>query len=342
MTWFDDLMGFSEREDVRGMASVQGERLVSKGNGRSYACGRLETPRLDALRRRLAEAGPRDGRCAVREVVADVQRLHADPVNAGAVFQAASQFNLLEMVDYGVTPEAGVGIYEHDRTQGPACAIACGAGTIYRNYFAPVGGGIGQTADRQIDCLADLGRALGNDRGELWSMANGYALLHPPGRPKLEAALQAAGRAGIDTLRGHLRVGVHHDVEVTLPGGGHRVTQVYGSALPVSYGQGQPADWAPLGRLVLEASYEATLIAAELEARRTGVRRVFLTLLGGGAFGNPPAWIRDAIMRALHVVAQRGVGALDVAIVSYGRSDANVRAIVEQAGAGREPARGAP
>jgi len=29
----------------------------------------------------------------------------------------------------------GVTRYQHDHTQGPACAIACGAATIYRNYF---------------------------------------------------------------------------------------------------------------------------------------------------------------------------------------------------------------
>ena len=51
----------------------------------------------------------------------------------------------------------GVTRCQNDRTQGPACAIAAGAATIYRNYFAPVGGGYGQTAKRQFDGLADLG-----------------------------------------------------------------------------------------------------------------------------------------------------------------------------------------
>ena len=63
------------------------------------------------------------------------------PENAGALFQVASQLNLLEMTGPEVTPEDGVTIYQDDRTQGPACAIAAGAATIYRNYFAPVGGG---------------------------------------------------------------------------------------------------------------------------------------------------------------------------------------------------------
>ena len=83
--------------------------------------------------------------------------MHRSPENAGALFQVASQFNLLEMVGPTVTPELGVTRYKDDPTQGPACAIAAGAATIYRNYFAPVDGSHGQTTKRQLDGLADLG-----------------------------------------------------------------------------------------------------------------------------------------------------------------------------------------
>jgi hypothetical protein len=66
--------------------------------------------------------------------------MHQRPENAGALFQVASQFNLLEMMSPSVTPEQGVTRYERDPTQGPACAVAAGAATIYRNYFAKVHG----------------------------------------------------------------------------------------------------------------------------------------------------------------------------------------------------------
>ena len=80
--------------------------------------------------------------------------MHADPELEGALFQVASQFNLLEMTGPSVTPEDGVTRYSHDHTQGPACAIAAGAATIYRNYFAPVDGQSGQTRERQLDAFA--------------------------------------------------------------------------------------------------------------------------------------------------------------------------------------------
>ncbi len=325
--WFFDLVGFAERdpEQVRGKLEVVGDRLTSRVNGNSFGCGRLQTPSLAELR---AEAPTgRSGPVSLREVVGNVQALHGDPAHAGALFQAASQFNLLEMPGPNVTPEQGVAGYEHDHTQGPACAIACGAGTIYRNYFVPVGDAIGQTADRQVDCLADLGLALGNADGALWEMRNGYALLTEHALATLGPRLAAMDPVDLDALRGRLRIGAHWDVQVTLGGAQHHVTQVYGAALAVAYGRGEQAQWGELAQLVLEASYEATLLAAARNAQVTGNRQVFLTLLGGGVFGNAEGWILAAIERALKAV---GDADLDVAIVSYGRSKPSVRDLVQR------------
>ncbi|MDA1014738.1 MAG: hypothetical protein O3A00_09845, partial [Planctomycetota bacterium] len=112
------------------------------------------------------------------------------------------------MVSPSVSPEDGIGIYEHDRTQGPACAIVCGAGTIYRNDFADVNGQVGQTANNQIDCLRDLGAACGNDEGRLWTMRNGYALASEEGLREISARLSSTDDAERDDLRGLLRVGL--------------------------------------------------------------------------------------------------------------------------------------
>lgn len=110
------------------------------------------------------------------------------------MFQVASQFNLLEVVGPEVAPEDGIARHATDRTQGPACAMACAAGTIFRNYFAPVDGGVGQTSERQLDMRADLGRALGNAGGQLWQMRNGYAL--PRGNPSGWITVAIAGAIG--------------------------------------------------------------------------------------------------------------------------------------------------
>jgi hypothetical protein len=266
------------------------------------------------------------GHLTVHEVVADVQQLHTNAAHAGALFQVASQFNLLEMASPHVTPEQGVGIYAHDHTQGPACAVAAGAGTIYRNYFAPVRGHIGQSAAHQIDCLADLGAALGNTANRLWEMRNGYALATQSGLTEIAQHLQAASEGERDRLRRLLRIGIQWQTQVTLGGATHLVSQAYCSALPVAYTPHAAHLWAPFAQLVLDAAYEATMCAAIVNAHTYGTHQVFLTLLGGGVFGNDPAWILGAIHRAVRLYAH---AALDVAIVSYGASQPAVQHLVQ-------------
>ncbi len=304
---------------MRQHLRLDGETITSTVNGANVRCGRLTLPSLAELRARDVD-DEEERPSTLVEVVGDVGALHRDPANAGALFQAASQFNLLEMANPHVTPEEGVGIYSYDRTQGPACAIACGGGTVYRNYFAPFGDGLGQTASRQIDALSDLEQALGPGH---WRMQNGYALATTDGLEAINARLSAASPDDLDALRGLLRIGVQHDVEVLSTE--HVVTQVYGSALPVAYGEPDAPLWEPFARLVLEASYEATLRIARLESATP----VFLTQLGGGVFGNDSAWIEDAIVRAVTTVC-----GLDVRLVSYGASQASARRIAARIGAG--------
>lgn len=153
--WFESLTGFSEEspEQVRTNILCDGKILKSRINGREYCCGVLETPSLAEFRERVLSSKILIGKISVREEIADFQCLHMDNSNGGALFQAVSPFNLLEMVSPDVTPDHGLKNYEYDQTQGPACAFAAGAGTIYRNYFSDVNGRTGQSAGNQIDCL---------------------------------------------------------------------------------------------------------------------------------------------------------------------------------------------
>src|SRR5699024_5481503 len=152
-SWFEQLTGFEEEspENVRAKIKVDGKDLVSLVNSRRFTYGTLEIPTLEELRKSVDIEGY-ESKIRISEVVADVKQLHGEIENENALFQVASQFNLLEMVNPNVTPEAGIGRYEFDRTQGPICAMACGAGTIYRNYFVEVNGEIGQSENNQIDC----------------------------------------------------------------------------------------------------------------------------------------------------------------------------------------------
>jgi len=327
--WFETLTGFPEEsaQQVRANLTVERNKLKSRVNGKEWIYGELETPSLAELRQNVNSSAYQVGRMSVHEVVANVQNLHTDESNAGALFQVASQFNLLEMTGPSVTPESGVGIYENDHTQGPACAIAAGAGTIYRNYFAVVKGQLGQSAINQIDCIAELGEALGNSEGRLWKMKNGYALASESGLVEISNRLRSLSESEIDGLRQMLRIGIHWDTQVTLSDCSHLVSQAYCSALPVGYCPHSSSLWADFARLVLEAAYEATMCAAILNSKRNRNNRLYLTLLGGGAFGNETEWIIAGIRRALNLYRDAD---LDVAIVSYGSSNPYVQDIVHE------------
>jgi hypothetical protein len=229
-----------------------------------------------------------------------------------------------------VSPEDGVSRYEADPTQGPACAIAAGAGTIFRNYLVPFpDGSTGQTRERQIDCLADLGLMLGNSDGELWTMKNGYALFTEAGLERVNQVLESASEHERDSLRAALRVGTHWDVDVTDCEPGHVVSQVYCSAIPVAYNHLAVASkaWQPIATLVLEAAYEATLHAAVVNQSTSGSNVVYLTRLGGGAFGNDLRWIHSAMARAFTLAREWG---LDIRVVTMAKPDPALRELAHE------------
>ncbi|SAL05541.1 hypothetical protein AWB78_07556 [Caballeronia calidae] len=327
MTWFKQVFGFNEStyEETQKRFHVESEQLLTDSDPpRRFHVGTLSVPSLDELRAQMSALSKPDGtRLTLRTIVANAYALHTRPEANGALIQVASQFNLLEMVGPGVAPEDGITRYRNDFTQGPACAMACAPATVFRNYLASVDGQQGQTRDHQINTLHDLDRALGISGIQ---MQNGYALLDPRTVRAIGQHIRGLDESERDALRKCLRIGLHSDTEVTADGAppGQRVTQALCSALPV-------ADWAPFASLVLEASYEAAVLAAVLNHRRTGNARVFLTMVGGGAFGNERAWIIQAVRRALRFVHDHP---LDVVMVCFGKVSSDLAELAAEIDAG--------
>lgn len=339
MSWFSNITGFAEGsyDGTKSRLSVRDGRLHSTKTTKSHGIGTFELVSLADLRRApTTERSPQG--LTLSLVRADVRDLIGSADNAGALFQVASQFNMLEMTSPAVIPEDGVTRYAWDHTQGPACAIATGAATIYRNYLIPIGDQTGQTADLQLDGLADMGAALSALTGlpvhELWLMENGYALGRERGLRVANAILAETSSQKIDDIRACLKIGLLTDAEVTEDGieTGQRVSQVFCSAMPASYSGGALDVLEPLSRLVLEAAYEATLYCAERNRRLTASRKVFLTLLGAGAFGNPPSWVLAAMHRAVDRFRNSD---LDVYVVSHGEAHPDLQQLVADFDAGQ-------
>lgn len=339
MGWFSDLTGFPEGsyDGTKSRLSVRDGRLYSTETTKSHGIGTFQLVSLAELRRAAVVERSSEG-LKLGLIKADVRDLIDSPENAGALFQVASQFNMLEMTSPSITPEDGVTRYAWDHTQGPACAIATGAATIYRNYLIPISDQTGQTANRQLDGLADVGTALSALTGlpvhELWHMENGYALGRERGLRVANAILAEQSNQEVDDIRARLKIGLLTNADVTHNAvrSGQRISQVFCSAMPVSYSGGALDILEPLSRIVLEAAYEATLHCAQRNQAITRSRKVFLTLLGAGAFGNPLSWVLESMNRAVDRFRDSN---LEVYVVSHGEVHPDLKRLVTHFEAGR-------
>jgi len=333
--WFEEQFGFVETaENIQEFFQfdVARKELKSSKIGKSFLVGEFETPSVFELQEKiesLSPSSPNLGCLSFENIIGDATELHLAKENAGSVFQVASQFNCLEMTGPKMTPEMGITIYENDRTQGPRCAMACPAATVFRNYFWNGRGQVGGNT-QQINTAKDLDALLGNEKGKYWSIQNGYMM------PSTPESMKEIGEKISDDecLRENIflggRVGVQWSTEVAT--GDHCVTQVFCSAVPITYSQTgrgtKPRDWRPLAEIILESAYQATLLTGAILAAKQGKRvSVFLTMLGGGAFGNPGPWICAAMKKALLANLDKP---LDVKLVNYGRIPSDNFVMLEQ------------
>jgi hypothetical protein len=278
----------------------------------SWCAGRFGTPSIRELRERLS-AGGGEARLWVfdgRSPVTDIGALHAT-AGGRPLFQVASQFNCLEAPSPRITSVAN---YFSDSTQGPRASISAFPATLQRHYAAPDrdGGRSVQETDRgQIDLLADVfapGRS---------PVRNGYLVDDGGlGGRELVSALEQRFE--------HIRLGIHEAAAVVLghnwygkvPDPDRRIAQCFTSTVAGGFNGGERAlgaSFAPACRQLLRGAYLGTLLAAISLDRSP----VVLTLIGGGAFGNPFALIWESITWAFDEVRSQAGAMLDVIVNIY-------------------------
>lgn len=239
------------------------------------------------------------------------------------LFQVASQFNCLESVGDFVAPVAS---YFRDPTQGPRASISAFPATMLRHYQAPGDGGerfVQTTQGRQINLLADAcdphivksGYLTGANIGDPEGFVN-----------QLDVNFNkicAGVHGNIQVVYGHNWDG-SVDAEYTKP-----IAQVFTSTLA---GGGYGGEKLPLPlfrgicQQLLRAAYLSTLLAAiSLEKRR-----VVLTLIGGGVFGNCFEDIWDAIVWAVREADSLLAFDLDIIVNGYDvRSHVDIDRVVK-------------
>jgi hypothetical protein len=290
--------------DSAGTATIDAAGRVFSGG--SFATRSPQALRQAAVQRATGE--PTAVRFSVLEgedPVTDIGSLQA-MAHEATLFQAASQFNCLESPGPLLT---NVASYLSDPTQGPRASISAFPATLVRHYAAPdgIGGRFVQRQEHQIDLLAEALPA------EVGRVGSGY--LTTSGIRDLAAAAKA-----FEENFEQIRVGVHDGAQVVL---GHAwdggvegeplIAQVFTSTLAAGgYGRGEPfrGPVEAIGRQLLRAAYLGTLLAA----LDLGKRRVVLTMIGGGVFGNPHVLIGECLLWAIEQVERLVCGPLEVVL----------------------------
>lgn len=335
-TWFSKLFGFRESKGysfVKNKIVLADGKLTCTENNRVFEAGDFSTPSVKELREKVKLIEPHDGKKLRIKMVAvqDIYKTHQETEYKGALFQVASQFNCLEFISPGVVPEVGITGYISDHTQGPSCSLACPAATLFRNYYAPTPkGNFGQSKFDQINNLDGIERLVDNETNNFWKTKNGYTDSTQTSLTNFNTLLQNS-TWNRDDLISELKIGVHSNVEVISTKEDQKiiqkVNQAFCSAISIGYSSASSEKWENVARIVLDGTYEATLLSSVIQhANGTGSNVVVLTFIGGGVFRNDMNWIADSIGRACAILSNYDI---IVEVAFYRRIDTHVACQIE-------------
>uniref|UniRef100_A0A6B2L7B0 Uncharacterized protein n=1 Tax=Arcella intermedia TaxID=1963864 RepID=A0A6B2L7B0_9EUKA len=230
----------------------------------------------------------------------DVNYLQSQESNKGALFQVASNFNCVEGIGGPPDEKDFVTNYIYDKTQGPYASISCGGAAILRVFGAfahPNQHQVlwRQTKDKQINLLSDL--------SSYFPIQHGYVALDRDNDVKLPEDKE--------TLLSQFQIGYQQNAQVIFgeaegeyfkivpPEQNQTIDQIFVAALNLAQGlSGRLASKIPgvehKAQFLLKGAYDGTYLAALYHNKK----KIFLTSVGGGVFGNREDWIVDAMLDA--------------------------------------------
>eukprot|EP01127_Copromyxa_protea_P013784 TRINITY_DN3733_c0_g1_i1.p1 TRINITY_DN3733_c0_g1~~TRINITY_DN3733_c0_g1_i1.p1 ORF type:complete len:1035 (+),score=186.62 TRINITY_DN3733_c0_g1_i1:133-3105(+) len=237
----------------------------------------------------------------------DVAYIQTLPENREALFQLASNFNGVEALTEAVPPNSAdfTTKYYYDKTQGPCASISGGGAAITRVHAAfyhpkKDPSTWNQTDKAQLNFLQNL--------TSHFPIKNGY-VVYDGNEPKFPKHKKGKSQKWQKLLMSY-NVCYHSGVEVCL---GHRlpkeyetqkdpaqvIDQVCVAAVNMLQGNtgiknlGFDPTWEKMS-FILHTAYQGTYISAIHENKK----KIFLTMVGGGVFGNNPAKIFETIVKA--------------------------------------------
>lgn len=218
------------------------------------------------------------------------------PENEGAMFQVASNFNGIEAISEDSFPDTDdfISKYGYDETQGPIASISAGAAAISRVLLPFYNNDTKnspasewrQTRYRQVNFLEEL--------EEYFTVRNGYIVQRgseriPENNWEIVGRVHVGIQVGAQVSLGHAtrKEGGEAQLECVPEGLCQRISQVFCAAMNLAQGDTGRTNCLSCTKnrvdlLLLEAAYRGTYLAA----LRHGTPCLYLTFIGGGAFGN--------------------------------------------------------
>jgi len=305
-SWMKEIFGFNDHDILENSKNKSLQTFMEHKAKYDINTGKLHTPRgeydagwfinptLKDIRQTLSKLQLPPGKLnVIIKGGIDVGDAH---INAAPyeVFQGASQFNALEMVNHNITPFHGIENYIYDDTQGPRTALSCAPGTFIRNYWMLYKNG------SQFNALENLNI----------SHTNGYLLWGD--NPE-----QIEQKINIDTIENIMIPCMLYTqvAGITILSGTHkhvlpkRVHQIYSSAAPIdAYGNsGNMESQLNIVKCLIKAQYFGAIgmgiILHEFDMMKNLTNlikpRINLTLIGTGVFNIPEPVTIDIITKVI-------------------------------------------
>jgi hypothetical protein len=319
--WFSYITGLSEPE-FRKMDKSQIFKKNEQGyldlyhhtTGKPTMCGQLSILRVEDLISTLPDTITPEKSVPIEIItredndaesirfvdVAYYQSVYGSTGTSDTVFQVASNFNGIEAINDDIYPDVQsfVEQYIYDRTQGPVASISAGGAAIARvhaAFFDTSEKDWMQTKEHQINIIEELHEYLPTHNGYIRFSGN-------------EKELPQSDKEKDELFR-KMHVCYHENVQVT---SGHRtaqsieilkkpkyIDQVFCAAINIHQGEsGRFNKTLPhindSCQFILNSAYNSTYLVTVAKKKK----HLYLTLIGGGAFGNSRKWIFDAILNA--------------------------------------------
>lgn len=337
--WFIKLFGFKESVSlVRKHLSCSkvgfNVKIMSDINNISYNAGNFQIRNISSFLNKFPKLPIRNGgsfnilsgkgRETKNFQKIDAFSMQSLPENDGATYLAASNFNCLEFTSRIDSVRNGVTDYIYDNTQGPYTALACPQSAVYRNYFYehPNKNATGQLKE-QINLLSKTPL----------KVENGYAIISTSDTSDLvEKKFNWSDE-------NNYPVGVHNNCDVLLTRASNRKFKIVDKkSKPIIANHVYAASFnlyddvvmnnftLQILQHILEAEYKSTILSAwensikMEEEGRQGAKKLFLTLLGGGVFGNPKDIIAKSIISSKDELIKSG---LEVYAVAFDEASFN-------------------